>query len=1058
MASTYTGLGTEKMTTGENAGTWGTTTNTNLQILEQIAGGYIEKAVTSTPTTLSVSDGSTGAELSHRIIKFTGTISADTVVTVPLDVQQMYILLNGTSGNYLVTFKYVSGSGSTVVFKGTDKGTKLVYATADDGTNPNMVDTGIGSHQIHNTLTVGIDDTGYDVKFFGATSGSYALWDESADSLLLTDSTPLKIGDSQDLTLYHDGSNSYITNAVGALKVATETSGIAVTIGHTTSETTVADNLTTTGNTSVGGTLGVTGVATFATHVALGDSDILKLGAGTDLTLYHDGTNSYITNAVGALKIATETSGIALTIGHTTSETTIADNLTVTGDAQGTTITATTAFVPDASDGAALGTSALEFSDLFLADSAVLNFGDDQDTTLTHTDGTGLTLNSTNKLCFYDTALSISSSTDGQLDIDADTEVEIATTTLDLNGALDVSGASQFSGAITVGVDDTGLDVKLFGASAGAYMEWDESADQLRIVGASADATTSTGKLLLATSLTDINASDVIGKIDFQAPLEAGGTDAITVAASIQAMAQGTFSASVNATDLLFFTGHSEAATEKFRFTSEGEIGVGGANYGTDGQVLTSGGAGAAPAWETVAGGLTGKVEGTNFTGSLLVGHSTTGTLNAASNNTGVGIDALDALTSGDDNIGIGYQAGSAIAGGSSNVVMGKQAGDAITSGGSNVAIGALALSAAATNSNVGVGAYALHSVTGSSNVGVGQNAGVYIAGGDFNICLGQLSGDNITSGSGNVVIGKADVSSATADDQLSISDGEDGAVVWITGDSSANITLAADLTIGDDFNMTTDSSVINFGADSDTTLTHTDGTGLTLNSTNKLCFNDATQFVYGISGTVLGLGATDEIDLTATAIDINGTCDVSGTLTNASTAVNVAGTQTMWVPANAMTPTASNGCADIAAVETTSGRPDMYVLDFDKDSDEHAQFAVAFPKSWDLGVITFQVFWSGIAATSDVDWGLQGVGMPDNETIDVAYGSAVVVTDNAQGAVEELLVSAESGDVTIAGTPADDDLTYFRIFRDVSGDAMSGDARLHGVKLFYTTDAKNDA
>jgi hypothetical protein len=74
------------------------------------------------------------------------------------------------------------------------------------------------------------------------------------------------------------------------------------------------------------------------------------------------------------------------------------------------------------------------------------------------------------------------------------------------------------------------------------------------------------------------------------------------------------------------------------------------------------------------------------------------------------------------------------------------------------------------------------------------------------------------------------------------------------------------------------DSSVIKFGADQDTTLTHTDGTGLTLNSTNKLCFNDASQFVQGSSATVLSIGATDEIDLTATAIDINGTCDISGT------------------------------------------------------------------------------------------------------------------------------------------------------------------------------------
>jgi len=158
-------------------------------------------------------------------------------------------------------------------------------------------------------------------------------------------------------------------------------------------------------------------------------------------------------------------------------------------------------------------------------------------------------------------------------------------------------------GDVTVGVDDTGHDVKFFGASAGAYMLYDQSEDQLEIRGASADATTSTGKLLLSTSLTNINANDVIGSINFQAPAEAGGTDAVAIAAGIRAVAQATFTCAVNATDLIFYTGHSEAATEKFRFTSQGEIGIGGANYGTDGQVLTSGGAGAAAAWEDAGGG-----------------------------------------------------------------------------------------------------------------------------------------------------------------------------------------------------------------------------------------------------------------------------------------------------------------------------------------------------------------------------------------------------------------------------------------------------------------------
>jgi len=97
---------------------------------------------------------------------------------------------------------------------------------------------------------------------------------------------------------------------------------------------------------------------------------------------------------------------------------------------------------------------------------------------------------------------------------------------------------------------------------------------------------------------------------------------------------------------------------------------------------------------------------------------------------------------------------------------------------------------------------------------------------------------------------------------------------------------IAADLHVGDDLTLISDSAVLGFGADKDTTLTHTDGTGLTLNSTNKLCFNDASQFIQGSSATVLSIGATDEIDLTATAVDLNGTLNVSGVATFQATPV----------------------------------------------------------------------------------------------------------------------------------------------------------------------------
>jgi hypothetical protein len=146
MASTYTPLGVELQATGENAGTWGTKTNTNLSIIEQISGGYSAKSIAggAQTTALSVSDGSTGAELAHRMIEFTGSITGNQIVTIPLDVQTFYFLRNSTSGSYTVQFKYASGSGSTVTFATTDKGDKIVIAAANDGTNPDIKEVALG--------------------------------------------------------------------------------------------------------------------------------------------------------------------------------------------------------------------------------------------------------------------------------------------------------------------------------------------------------------------------------------------------------------------------------------------------------------------------------------------------------------------------------------------------------------------------------------------------------------------------------------------------------------------------------------------------------------------------------------------------------------------------------------------------------------------------------------------------------------------------------------------------------------------------------------------------
>ena len=153
MASTYTPLGVELQATGENAGTWGTKTNTNLQLIEQIAGGFTAQSIAggAQTTTLSVSDGSTGAVMAHRMIDFTGTITGNQIVTIPLDVQNFYILRNSTSGAYTVQFKYASGSGSTFTFSATNKKTAIVFATANDSTNPHIIEVQTGGDVVDDT-------------------------------------------------------------------------------------------------------------------------------------------------------------------------------------------------------------------------------------------------------------------------------------------------------------------------------------------------------------------------------------------------------------------------------------------------------------------------------------------------------------------------------------------------------------------------------------------------------------------------------------------------------------------------------------------------------------------------------------------------------------------------------------------------------------------------------------------------------------------------------------------------------------------------------------------
>ena len=301
-----------------------------------------------------------------------------------------------------------------------------------------------------------------------------------------------------------------------------------------------------------------------------------------------------------------------------------------------------------------------------------------------------------------------------------------------------------------------------------------------------------------------------------------------------------------------------------------------------------------------------------------------------------------------------------------------------------------------------------------------------------------------------------------------------------ITGDTSAGDTAALGFTSAEGIIVTGQ------GSTSDVTLKNdADGTVLTiptgttnvdivgdltagtLNADGDTAAGDAAAIGYtAAEGLILtGQGSTNDVtiknDADADVIEIpTGTTNVAiaGALDVGGAKAKVAGTETIYVPAAAMYPNSTNGCADLEQVELSNG-PELKCLDFDASSDENAQFTVCFPKSWNEGTVTFQAFWTVTGTnTGTVAWGLSGGCIADDASINTAFGTNVVATAKAfSGTSNDMTVSATSGAVTIANA-AVDTMTFFQVMRDVSADSQSGDARLLGIKLFFTTDAANDA
>jgi hypothetical protein len=294
-------------------------------------------------------------------------------------------------------------------------------------------------------------------------------------------------------------------------------------------------------------------------------------------------------------------------------------------------------------------------------------------------------------------------------------------------------------------------------------------------------------------------------------------------------------------------------------------------------------------------------------------------------------------------------------------------------------------------------------------------------------------SGDSVT-----VAPGAVKLVYATANDGTNPDIDDCGFITASSTDTLTNKTLTSPI-IGTKISDTNSNELFNLTA--------------TSSAVNELTFANAATG-NNPSFTASGGDSNVGIDLKTKGTGVIRAEDSGGNVS----AVKIAGKETIWVPAVAMYPNTTNGCADLAQTELSNG-PELKTLDFDKDSDEFAQFAVAFPKSWNEGTISFQAFFTANSTdTGTTSWALQGVALADNGDLNTAFGTAVAPTAKAMsGTANDLAVTAESGAVTIAGSPSTDEYVFFQISRDVSADDLNADAKLLGVKLFFTTDAAND-
>jgi len=335
---------------------------------------------------------------------------------------------------------------------------------------------GIIANLLSNAITFGTGADADVVLTFNATSTNDGVlkWMEDEDYFEFSDDILMATTEKIQFT----NTSNYIHSASAGnldLVAATEIHLTATTI-NMDGVADISSNLAVGGNLTVAGNATVSGTTTFnGGTLTLGDSasDNVVFGADVDSNIIPDDDDTYDLGSAsqqwrnifidGTANIDALVADTADINGGTVDGATIGASSATT--VKGTTVTATTAFVPGTSDGATLGTTSLEFGDLFLADSSVIYLGADQDVTLTHVHNDGILLNSSKQLQFGDSGTFIHQSADGVLDLVSDTEIEINATSIDINGAVDMSSTLAVAGVLTGASLDISGDIDVDGTA-----------------------------------------------------------------------------------------------------------------------------------------------------------------------------------------------------------------------------------------------------------------------------------------------------------------------------------------------------------------------------------------------------------------------------------------------------------------------------------------------------------------------------------------------------------------------------------------------------------------